>query len=203
LVINASGYTDVARAEHERTACWDINVTGVANLLQALRRQPCGLLHISTDYVFDGQVGNYKESDTPGPPCNYYALTKLVGEQIAATWDECLVIRTSFRDGIWPHPVAFDDLFTSQDYLDVVAPDIALLVSCWGQFSDRILHIATERKSAFELARRRRPDVKVGSRCDAKVTLPADISLDITRWTQLKARLLASIGKEVSSLGCA
>ncbi len=196
LVVNAAGYTDVAAAETQRAACWESNVVGVSNLVQQLFGTSIGLLHVSTDYVFDGQRGSYRESDTPGPTCNYYALTKLVGEQIAAALPDSLIVRTSFREGTWPHPVAFQDLYTSQDYLDVIAPDIALLIEHWGEFPDRVLQVATERKSAYELALRRRPDVKAGWRKDAKVSLPADISLDVSRWLALKKQFSSS-DKEV------
>lgn len=190
LVINASGYTDVARAESDQAACWNLNVICVSHLVKALRARPCGLLHFSTDYVFDGQRGNYHEHDIPGLPCNYYGLSKLVGEQVAATWEQTVVVRTSFREWPWPHPVAFQDLFTSQDYLHLIAPEFALLVTGWGRFPDKILHIASERKSALELARRSRPEVGPAWRKDARVAMPADVSLDTTRWSQLRNDLL-------------
>lgn len=198
LVVNAAGYTDVARAASFKPQCWQANVVAVQNLVQQLTGTAVGLLHVSTDYVFDGEKGGYRESDIPGPTCNYYALTKLVGEQVAATYRSSLIVRTSFRDGVWPHPVAFQDLYTSQDYLDIVAPDIGLLIENWGRFADRILHVATERKSSYELAIRRRPDVRPGWRREATVALPADISLDVSRWLVLKAQFARS-GSEVGA----
>lgn len=186
VVVNATGYTDVLKAEWEREKCWAANVVGVQNLVRELFAWDCGLLQVSTDYVFDGQQGMYRESDVPGPVCNYYSLTKLAGEQVAFSLPASLIVRTSFREGCWPHPVAFQDLFTSQDYLDVIAPDFVLLLQHWGEFPDKILHIASERKSAYELARRRKPEVQPGWRKDAAVALPYDISLNVSRWRLLK-----------------
>jgi dTDP-4-dehydrorhamnose reductase len=51
------------------------------------------------------------------------------------------------------------------------------------------LHIATERKSVYDLARRRRPDVEPASRHDAGVSLPDDCSLDVSRWLEVQSQL--------------
>jgi dTDP-4-dehydrorhamnose reductase len=51
------------------------------------------------------------------------------------------------------------------------------------------LHIATERKSIFDLARRRNPQVQPGSRLTARVHIPKDVSLDTSRWQTIKHRL--------------
>ena len=147
------------------------------------------LIHISTDYVFWGDRGNYKEEDTPGPCRNYYALTKLVAESVARLAKEHLIIRTSFRPREWAYPVAFDDLYTSQDYVDVLLPDIALAIRQHAKISYGTLHIASERKSVYELAKRRKPDVQRASKTTANVVLPDDVSLDISRWLAIRARL--------------
>lgn len=193
IIVHAGAFTDVVRAEHERAACWSVNVAGTRAVVAAARQTGARLVHISTDYVFygDGARGGagYREDDAPGPVRNYYALTKLVAEEVARTLLGTLVVRTSFRPSAWPYPVAFTDVFTSQDYIDVIAPEIALAVRHLDAIHDNTLHIATERKSAFDLALRRRPDVRPGSKREAAVELPDDITLDVTRWRALKARL--------------
>ena len=193
VIVHAAAFTDVVEAEQERAACWSVNVAGTRAVVAAARTTGARLVHISTDYVFhgDGAHGGagYRETDAPGPVRNYYALSKLVAEEVARTLPSTLVIRTSFRPSTWPYPVAFTDVFTSQDYIDVIAPDIALAVRHLDAIRDDTLHIATERKSAFDLALRRRPDVRPGSKREAAVELPDDITLDVTRWRALKARL--------------
>ena len=218
VLVHAAAYTDVGGAETNRARCWAINVRGTANIVRALRncaaglpdspegfavtrpsrRDPIGpippispifLIYISTDYVFDGARGGYKEDDPPGPVCNYYSLTKLVGEELIRVHTPHLVIRTSFRPREWPYPVAFTDVFTSQDYVDVIAPEIALAISRCREIGFDTIHVATERKSAFDLARRRKPDVQPGSKSQLKVRLPDDVSLDVSRWREVKARL--------------
>ena len=188
VVIHAAAYTDVAAAESSREICWAVNVGGTRNVVREVARRGIFLVHISTDYVFEGTCGGYGEDDPVGPVRNYYSLSKLAAEELARFAPEHLVIRTSFRPRQWPYPVAFEDVHTSQDYVDVIAPEIALAIRRCREIPHRTLHIATERKSVFELARRRRPDVRAGSRKQAGVDLPEDISLDISRWTALKAQ---------------
>lgn len=188
LVVHAAAYTDVKGAEEERSECWRVNVEGTRNLVAASREVGAGLVQISTDYVFYGDRGGYREEDTPGPTRNYYALTKLVAEEAARAHPRSLVLRTSFRPREWPYPRAFDDLFTSQDYVDVIAPLVAEAVARFaaGEVPYRTLHVATERKSVFELARRRAPSVERASKASAGVELPDDVSLDTGRWRALR-----------------
>jgi dTDP-4-dehydrorhamnose reductase len=188
VVVHAAGYTDVAGAERERELCWRTNVEGTRNMVRALYGTDAMLVHLSTDYVFEGTRGMYREEDMPGPPRNFYALTKLVAEEIARLAPRHLLIRTSFRPREWPHPVAFTDVYTSQDYIDIIAPEIALAVTRCREIPFDTLHIATERKTSFELARRRNSQVKAGSKREAAVALPDDISLDTSRWRQLKEK---------------
>lgn len=188
LIINAAAYTDVLAAERERAECWAVNVVGARNAAAAARAAGSLLVQISTDYVFSGERGHYRESDPPGPPSNYYGLTKLVAEEAALSLPGALVIRTSFRGRDWPHPQAYDDLHTSQDYVDVIAPLLAEAVHHYArtQAPSGLLHVATERKSAFELARRRAPHVGRAARATAGVPLPADVSLDTSKWAGLR-----------------
>lgn len=186
VVVHTAAYTDVARAEQDHQACWRANVDGTRGVVQSAARHGAFLVHISTDYVFEGTQGMYKEEDPPGPVCNYYALSKLVAEELVRLAPRHLIIRTSFRPREWPYPVAFTDVYTSQDYVDVIAPEIALAIQHYRQIPYPTLHIATERKSVYELARRRRPDVRPGSKREVSVALPDDISLDTSRWQTLR-----------------
>jgi dTDP-4-dehydrorhamnose reductase len=191
VVVHAAAYTNVAGAETDRAKCWAINVRGTENIVRAIAGGDLFLVYISTDYVFDGSRGGYKEDDPPGPVCNYYSLTKLVGESLIRLHRPHLVIRTSFRPREWPYPVAFTDVYTSQDYVDVIAPDIALAIAHCREVGFDTIHVATERKSVYDLARRRKPDVQPGSKSQLRVRLPDDISLDVSRWREVRKRLTA------------
>ncbi len=190
VIVHAAAYTDVKGAESDRARCWAVNVGGTRNLVRALGDTP--LVYISTDYVFYGDAGNYAEDDPVGPVRNYYALSKLAAEAVARVAPRHLVLRTSFRPRDWPYPTAFDDVYTSQDYVDVIAPDIALAIRQLDAIPFDTLHIATARKRVYDLARQRSSTVQAGSKAAAGVDLPDDISLNLTRWQALKPRLTAS-----------
>lgn len=191
VIVHAAAYTDVSGAEANREACWTTNVRGTRSVTGAAAEAKVLLVHISTDYVFDGTRGQYREEDPLGPALNYYALTKIVAEEVARTAPRHLVLRTSFRPREWAYPKAFTDIYTSQDYVDVIAPLIALAIEHAAAIPFDTLHIATERKSVYDLARRRAPDVQPGTKQEASVRLPDDISLDISRWQTLRPQLTA------------
>lgn len=79
FIINAAAFTDVDGSETQREACWRVNVTGVENLVYAAQKVQARLVHVSTDYVFDGKAGPYREEDRPNP-LGFYARSKLAGE---------------------------------------------------------------------------------------------------------------------------
>ncbi len=185
-VLHLAAYTDVAGAEKNRDACWQINVVGTRHVARAAAQAGARLVHLSSDYVFDGERGLYRETDAPNPS-NYYSLTKALAEESALAAPDALIVRTSFKDAVWKHPVAFTDQFTGADYTDVIAAEIALLLSHLSEVRDSILHVVTERKSVYDLAVRRNPNVQPGSRGGVAVHIPPDVSLDNSRWTALKA----------------
>lgn len=96
-IINCAAYNDVDRAETDTDAAIRLNVTGPMNLAEAAARHGIYLVHISTDFVFDGtRTSPYHESDRPSP-ISQYGRTKLAGE-IAVKRSGCLsiIIRTSW-----------------------------------------------------------------------------------------------------------
>ena len=95
-IINCAAYTAVDRAEEEEEMATLINATGVENLVSALAGSDCRLIHISTDYIFDGNSSvPYLEEDTPSP-ASAYGRTKLAGEKAAMKWSSTMTIRTSW-----------------------------------------------------------------------------------------------------------
>lgn len=100
VIINAAAHTAVDRAETEVELSEAINVKGPQYLSEAANSVGATILHISTDYVFDGQrSGKYKESDTTDPQ-GVYGRTKLEGERaVAAANDKFIVLRTAWVFG--------------------------------------------------------------------------------------------------------
>jgi dTDP-4-dehydrorhamnose reductase len=101
-IINASGYVNVDRAEHEVERCFRENVTGPACLAQICARHAIQLLTFSSDLVFDGkQRSPYLESD-PVEPLNSYGRSKAEAERkVLDLFPEALVVRTSAFFGPW------------------------------------------------------------------------------------------------------
>jgi dTDP-4-dehydrorhamnose reductase len=82
LVINAAAYTDVDGCETEGDLAYSVNALGPRNLAQACERLGCELLHVSTNYVFDGEEERpYEPFDLPRP-ISAYGRTKLAGEEL-------------------------------------------------------------------------------------------------------------------------
>jgi dTDP-4-dehydrorhamnose reductase len=185
VVLHLAAYTDVAKAEQQKDLCWKVNVEGTRNVARAANQVGARMVHISSDYVFDGELGNYLETDTPNPS-NYYSLTKVVAEEASRQAREVLIVRTSFKESAWRYPMAFMDQFTSADFVDVIAGELCLLLEHLERVQTQVLNLVTERKSVFELASRRNPNVQPGSRLDAKVHIPPDVSLNISQWQELK-----------------
>lgn len=97
LVVSAAAYTAVDRAEHEPELVYGINAIGAGAVAQAANRLGVPIIHLSTDYVFDGKKrGRYRETDTPAP-LNVYGASKLAGEiAVAAATPRHLILRTSW-----------------------------------------------------------------------------------------------------------
>jgi dTDP-4-dehydrorhamnose reductase len=100
LIVNAAAYTAVDKAESENHLAMAVNCAGPAMLAQYCARHRIPLLHLSTDYVFDGSTGRpYTESDE-AYPINFYGMSKEAGERaIRDTLRAHVILRTSWVFG--------------------------------------------------------------------------------------------------------
>lgn len=102
LIINASAFTNVDLCESERQNAWLVNVRLVENLADAARIFDSYIIHISTDYVFDGQRGPYYETDKTNP-VSYYGRTKLASENtLKISGVPFTILRTNVLYGLFP-----------------------------------------------------------------------------------------------------
>jgi dTDP-4-dehydrorhamnose reductase len=81
IVVNAAAYTNVDGCEEATDLAYSVNAFGPRNLAQACERRGCGLLHVSTNYVFDGRGERPYEPFDPPNPISAYGRTKLAGEE--------------------------------------------------------------------------------------------------------------------------
>ncbi len=100
VIVNTAAYTNVDGCELNRELAWRVNVEGVRNLVHSARRVDAKLIHISTDYIFDGKNGPYDENAVPNP-INYYGRTKLASEnEIKIGGIRFAILRTNVLYGV-------------------------------------------------------------------------------------------------------
>lgn len=95
--INAAAYTAVDQAESQRALCNAVNVEGAANLAEVCDSLDAKLIHISTDFVFDGERHTPYDENAYANPLNVYGRSKFEGEQVILdTLSDAIIIRTSW-----------------------------------------------------------------------------------------------------------
>lgn len=101
LIINAAAYTavDAAETAEGRAAAWAANVAGIAALARVAAAHRLTVVHVSTDYVFDGTATRPYREDDPMTPLGVYGQTKAAGDQIISTLDRHYILRTSWVIG--------------------------------------------------------------------------------------------------------
>jgi len=100
-VVHAASLTNVDTCETNKKLAWKTNVQGTKNIIRQAKENNAFLIYISTDYIFNGEKGNYKETDKPDP-INYYGLTKLEAEYQVQTLKNYCIARPSVIYGSTP-----------------------------------------------------------------------------------------------------
>jgi dTDP-4-dehydrorhamnose reductase len=152
------------------------NIIGTATVAKACLIAGKRLVYISSDYVYPGTSGNYKETD-PLLPVNNYAWSKLGGECAVRMVENHLIIRTSFGSSEFAHEYAYNNLWTSKDYVDVIAP---MILEASKSDLTGIVNIGTEKKTMLNYAKRRNPEAKAKPLTDN--ISPRDSSLNLDKW---------------------
>jgi dTDP-4-dehydrorhamnose reductase len=102
VVINTAAMTQVDQCETEREQCWTANVIGVENVVEACEKNNIHLVHVSTDFIFDGSHGPLDETAKP-KPVNFYGESKLAGEQVIQKSKlKWAILRTVLVFGVTP-----------------------------------------------------------------------------------------------------
>jgi len=101
-VIHAASFTDVDGCEKQKDRAWAVNVCGAENVAMACRDLKIKMIHLSSDYVFDGKNGPYSEGDAPNP-LSFYGKTKLESEKrIGEILEDFVIARTMVLYGYSP-----------------------------------------------------------------------------------------------------
>ncbi len=168
LIIHCAAYTNVIEAETNNLECFKANVVGIHLLTKS-----APTLYTSTEYA-------------QFPHLNYYSYTKREAEEYATK-----TLRLLFKPRPWPYDSAFDDQFTSGDYVDVIAAEVNKAIDLY-EYLPRLTNIGTGRKSMYDLAKQTKPDVKSNSVKDyikeTGVKIPLDSSMDCSEWEKIKEK---------------
>lgn len=183
LVINCAAILDNRVLDKAPEVAIATNIIGAANVAIACIEYKARYVYISTDYVYEGYRGNYKETDEV-LPFNFYAQTKLGGEMSAYGVKNHLIIRTSFGASDFPYKQSFIDKWSSKDYVDIIAPMIyeAALSPITG-----VLNLGTERKTLYNYATKRNDNVNPVKLSETSFFTPYDTSLNLQKWYNYKS----------------
>lgn len=174
-----AGFTNVDEAEKQRGdkdgTCWQVNVKGVENIVDACRKFQKKLIFISTDFVFDGTSGPYSEDDVPGPDLNrvgWYGITKIEGEKyIRENLDagDILILRISYPYS--GHDVGKEDflikilnlyktgklypMYADQTFTPTYIPDVApAILALLAKGGNGVYHLASPQTTTpYEFAK--------------------------------------------------
>ncbi len=181
VFIHLAALSSAKYADAHKEESYAVNVLGTRQVAEAAARYGVKVVHTSTDYIFDGIKGDYREDDMPSP-ANWYGYTKYAGElEVRQTGSPFCIIRTSFRPVEWGFPTAYTNVYTTADYTDVIAAEIA---RCLELDVNGIIHLGTPTKTFYELAARRNPSVRPEACTDP--AFPKRRNLNIEHWLSLK-----------------
>lgn len=184
-LFHGAALTSPPRVDKNPLQAIDVNVMGTANMVKACSKYKLKIIYVSTDYVFKGDKGNYKEND-PVYPVNKYALSKLGGECTVRLYDNSLIIRTTFGPNIFPYEKAFIDQWTGRESVEKIARKITSFLIKNIDING-IIHIGGERKTVYDYARDLDRNKTIGriSIKDVSFDVPADTSLNCEKYNEL------------------
>ena len=183
LIIHAAAFTSPPLIDKDPLKAIEINIIGTSNIVKLCTELDARLIYISTDYVFKGDKGNYKEDD-PVYPVNKYAWSKLGGECAVRMYAKSLIVRTTFGPNIFPYEKAFVDQWTSRESVSRIAKMISMIVD---KDLTGIVHVGGKRKTVFEYAKSLDETRNIGelSINDVSFDVPVDTSLNCEKYEEL------------------
>lgn len=185
-IVHAAAFTSPPKVDKEPARALDVNIIGTANVARLCVAHGLKLVYISTDYVFEGNQGNYREED-PVHPVNKYAWSKLGGECAVRMIDHSLIVRTTFGPNVFPYEKAFVDQWTSRESVRQIA---AKLVRLLEHDVIGVIHLGGPRRTVYEYACSLDPGQPIQklSIHDVSFRVPVDTSLNCERYEGLEQK---------------
>lgn len=191
LIVHAAAFTSPPLVDKDPNKAIGVNIIGTANVVRLCMVSGIRLIYISTDYVFKGDQGNYKEGDSVYP-VNKYAWSKLGGECAVRMYDGALIVRTSFGPNEFPFPKAFVDQWTSRECVRDIAKKIVALTD---KSVTGVIHVGGKRRTVYDYAKSLDPSKTIGELSIKEIpfTVPKDTSLDCDYYEKIVASNLGSV----------
>jgi len=192
-VVHAAAQARIEMGENDPIRTEEVNVVGTSNLVQQVMveesnsQERIRFLFISTDGVYGGESGNYKE-DGPTTPKSKYGWSKLAAEgSVGNLPNHCIVRTRFFIPSQIPFSSSADDIYTSQIPVQelVSALDVLLYSDVQG-----VINVGGPRVSDFDAYRSSKPELVACNREEIQKSvnfmLPKDISMNVSRWAAIK-----------------
>ena len=154
----------------------DLNIIGTANITKVCEKNNIKLIYFSTNYVYPGIHGNYKETDSL-LPVNNYAWSKLGGEASVQLYKNSLILRVCMTEKPFVHKKAFANVKTSFAYHDEVAKILFKILNQKG-----ILNVGGKSKTIHEFAKKDNKNVKkTYLKKNSNLGMPFNSSINISK----------------------
>ena len=158
----------------------DLNIIGTANITKACEEKNIKLIYFSTNYVYPGSRGNYKETDAL-LPINNYAWSKLGGETSVQLYKNSLILRICMTEKPFVHKKAFANVKTSFTYHEDVANILFKLLNKKG-----VINLGGKSQYIYNFAKKENKEIKkVYLKSNSKIGIPFDSSISITKLKKL------------------
>jgi len=163
---------------HDSSICQsiDLNIIGTANIVKICSKLKIKLIYFSTNYVYPGTLGNYKEN-SPLLPINNYAWSKLGGESAVQLYKNSLILRVCMTEKPFVHKKAFFDFKTNFIFQEEIAKILFKVLPFKG-----IINLGGKAQSVYSFAKDFNKNISSISRSSIKSLRPyPDISMNISK----------------------
>ena len=154
----------------------DLNIIGTANIVKACSELKIKLIYFSTGYIYEGKIGNYKETDSV-LPINNYAWSKLGGECAVTMYKNSLILRIIMCEKPFLHEYAFHDINSNFIFHDEVVKIIPKILDKTG-----ILNVGGKIQSIYSFAKKTNKNVKKKS---GKKLFPKNVSMNVGKLNKI------------------
>ena len=153
----------------------NLNIIGTANITNVCYQNKIKLIYFSTNYVYPGLTGGYKEND-PLLPVNNYAWSKLGGETSVKLYKNSLILRVSMTEKPFVHKKAFVNVKTNFMYHDDVVPILFKLLNKTG-----IINLGGKSQSIYNFAQKNNKDIKKAFLKKQKMGIPFNSTMNLKK----------------------